>query len=141
MRSLLKVPVMLRNFRMPFVAELIQDQPLALSFSLYLLSNPFSTLQLGPFFHKVNLIVVSCNRVPCSEDKDKTPFPGRRSPLEFGPYLLPIFLPFPALHHFLGLSPRASFQNPKIIMLSPATGPLPRLLLLLGGSLLLLSHW
>lgn len=60
--------------------DLLHDQPMVLHFPLYLLSNLFSTLQLSPSYHKVNLIVISCNNFLRSQVKDKTlPWPTKFS--------------------------------------------------------------
>ena len=65
---------------LPSMPDLLHDLPMVLHFLLYLLSNLFSTLQFSPSYHKVNLIVISCNNFLCSQVKDKTlPWPANFS--------------------------------------------------------------
>ena len=91
--------------------ELLHDLPIVLHFPLYLLSNLFSTLQLSPSYHKVNLIVISCNNFLCSQVKDKTlPWPAKFS------RTLPLTAVHPSLivcsSSLLGFQPHWPFSEP-----------------------------
>lgn len=84
---------------------------MVLHFPLYLLSNLFSTLQLSPFSHKVNLIVISCNYILCSQVKDKTlPWPVKFSKtLPLAAACPPLTICFSSL---LGFQPHRPFSEP-----------------------------
>ena len=96
---------------LPSMPDLLHDQPMVLHFPLYLLSNLFSTLQLSPSYHKVNLIVISCNNFLCSQVKDKTlPWPAKFS------RTLPLTAAHPPLtvcfSSLLGFQPHWPFSEP-----------------------------